>query len=218
VPEEIGQDRFRPHAALITNADGTKFGKTEAGAIWLDSKRTSVYRFYQFWINMDDRDVIRYLKYFTFLPQDEIGLLEKQHAENPGARVAHKALAKAATDLIHGESATMEAVRASEILFGGELKGIAKSTFNEILSEVPTKEIEKSKLGGAGVPLVELLVHTGLCPSKGQARKDIEAGGVNINNVREASATRTVTSSDLLFGKHLLLRKGKRNYLVLTAK
>jgi tyrosyl-tRNA synthetase len=203
---------------IITNADGTKFGKTEAGAIWLDPKRTSVYRFYQFWINTDDRDVIRYLKFFTFLTQEEIAALEKQHAENPGARAAHKALAKAATDLIHGESATQEAIRASEILFGGELKGISEGTFNDIVGEVPTKEIEKSKLDGTGIPLVELLVHAGLCPSKGQARKDIEGGGVNINNVREASATRAVTSTDLLFGKHILLRKGKKNYVVVTAK
>ena len=203
---------------LITNADGTKFGKTEAGAVWLDPKRTSVYKFYQFWINTDDRDVIRYLKYFTFLSQDEIAALEKQHAENPGARGAHKALAKAATDLIHGPNATTEAVRASEILFGGELKGIAESTFNEILGEVPTKEIEKSKLADAGIPLVELLVHAGFCPSKGQARKDIEGGGVNVNNVREAGTSRTVTASDLLFGKHVLLRKGKKNYVVVTAK
>ncbi len=181
-------------------------------------KKTSVYKFYQFWINTDDRDVIRYLKFFTFLSKAEIESLEKQHAENPGARIAHKALAKAATDLIHGEGATAEAIRASEILFGGKLDGIAESTFNEIVGEVPTKEIEKAKLDGAGIPLVELLVHAGLCPSKGQARKDIEGGGVNLNNVREASATRAVTASDLLFGKHVLLRKGKKNYVVVTAK
>ena len=101
-------------------------------------------------------------------------------------------------------------MRASDILFGGELKGIAESTFNEIVGEVPTKEIEKSKLDGAGIPLVELLVHAGLCPSKGQARKDIEGGGVNINNVREASVTRAVTSNDLLFGKHSCSAKAKR--------
>jgi tyrosyl-tRNA synthetase len=216
--KKLGKHVFGLTLPLITNADGTKFGKTEAGAIWLDPKRTSVYKFYQFWINTDDRDVIRYLKYFTFLSQDEITALEQAHAENPGGRVAHKALAKAATDLIHGEHATAEAVRASEILFGGELKGIAESTFNDIVGEVPTKEIEKAKLDGAGIPLVELLVHAGLCPSKGQARKDIEGGGVNINNVREASATRAVTAGDLLFGKHVLLRKGKKNYVVVTAK
>ena len=218
IRKKLGKAAHGLTLPLITNADGTKFGKTEAGAIWLDPKRTSVYKFYQFWINTDDRDVIRYLKYFTFLKREEIESLEKQHAENPGARAAHKALAKAATDLIHGESATTEAIRASEILFGGDLKGIAEGTFNEIVGEVPTKEIEKSKLDGAGIPLVELLVQAGLCPSKGQARKDIEGGGVNINNVRETNVARAVTVSDLLFGKHLLLRKGKKNYVVVTAK
>jgi tyrosyl-tRNA synthetase len=203
---------------LITKSDGSKFGKTEGGSIWLDPKKTSVYKFYQFWINTADADVIRYLKFFTFLSREEIEALEKQQAENPGARVAHKALAKATTDLIHSPSATAEAIRASEILFGGNLDGIAESTFNEIVGEVPTKEIEKAKLDGAGIPLVELLVHAGLSQSKGQARKDTEGGGVNINNVREANAARAVTTNDLLFGKHVLLRKGKKNYVVVTAK
>jgi len=216
--KKLGKHVFGLTLPLITNTDGSKFGKTAAGAIWLDPKRTSVYKFYQFWINTDDRDVIRYLKYFTFLSQAEIESLEKQHAENPGARIAHKALAKAATDLIHGEQATHEAVRASEILFGGELRDITENTFNEIIGEVPTKEIENAKLDGAGVPLAELLVHATLCPSKGQARKDIEGGGVNINNVREGNVARLVTSADLLFGKHVLLRKGKKNYVVVTAK
>jgi tyrosyl-tRNA synthetase len=215
--KKLGKQVYGLTLPLITNADGSKFGKTEAGAIWLDPKRTSVYRFYQFWINTDDRDVIRYLKFFTFLSREEITALEAKHTANPGAREAHKALAKAATDLIHGESATQEAIRASEILFGGNLDGVSESTFNEIVGEVPTKEIEKSKLEGTGLPLLELLVHSGLCPSKGQARKDTEGGGVNINNVREASATRAVTTNDLLFGKHVLLRKGKKNYVVVTA-
>ena len=216
--KKLGKQVFGLTLPLITNADGSKFGKSVAGAIWLDPKRTSVYKFYQFWINTDDRDVIRYLKYFTFLAKEEIESLEKQHTENPGARVAHKALAKAATDLIHGANTTTEAIRASEILFGGELKGIAETTFNEIGGEVPTKEIEKSKLDGAGIPLVELLVHAGLSSSKGQARKDIEGGGVNVNNIREAKLQRAVTTSDLLFGKHILLRKGKKNYVVVTTK
>src|SRR6185295_11177357 len=114
----------------------------------------------------------------------------------------------------HGTSATAEAVRASEILFGGNLDGISETSFNEIIGEVPTKAIEKARLDGGGLPLVELLVHSGLCPSKGQARKDIEGGGVNLNNVREPGATRAVTANDLLFGKHVLLRKGKKNYVV----
>jgi tyrosyl-tRNA synthetase len=216
--KKSGKTVFGLTLPLITKADGTKFGKTETGAVWLDPKKTSVYKFYQFWINTDDRDILRYLKYFTFLPKDEIESLEKQHSENPGARAAHKALAKAATDLIHGENATLEAVRASDILFGGELKGIAESTFNEIVGEVPTKEIERQKLDGPGISLVELLVHAGLGSSKGQARKDLEGGGVNINNVRETNFQRTVSSNDLLFGKHILLRKGKKNYVVVTVK
>jgi tyrosyl-tRNA synthetase len=216
--KKLGKHVFGLTLPLITNADGSKFGKTEAGAVWLDTKRTSVYRFYQFWINTDDRDVVRYLKLFTFLSREEVESLEKKHSENPGARDAHKTLARTVTDLIHGGDATAEAVRASEILFGGDLDGIAETTFKEIVGEIPSKEVEKAKLDGAGLPLVELLVHSGLCPSKGQARKDIEGGGVNINNVREASSARSVTTKDLLFGKHVLLRKGKKNYVVVTAK
>jgi tyrosyl-tRNA synthetase len=216
--KKLGRTVFGLTLPLITNADGSKFGKTVSGAIWLDPSRTSVYRFYQYWIRTDDRDAIRYLKFFTFLTQDEIAALEKQHTENAGARAAHKTLAKAVTDLVHGPAATAEAMRASDILFGGELAGISETTFNEIVGEVPTKEIGKNELDGNGKPLVELLVHGGLCQSKGQARKDIEGGGAYVNNIREASCQRTVTAEDLLFGKHLLLRKGKRNYVVLTAK
>jgi tyrosyl-tRNA synthetase len=202
---------------LITNADGTKFGKTEAGAIWLDPKRTSVYRFYQFWINTDDRDAIRYLKFFTFLSKEEIEALEKKHAENPGAREAHRALAKAATDLIHGPNATVEATRASEILFGGELKGIAESTFNEILGEVPRVFLDHA-LFETHSPLVDILVLAGVSSSKGQARKDIEGGGIYVSNSREVNSQRQVNINDFSFGKHLLLRKGKKNYVVVTAQ
>jgi len=201
---------------LITNADGTKFGKTEAGAIWLDPQRTSVYKFYQFWIRVDDRDVLKYLKFFTFLAQDEIASLEKQHAENPGARAAHKALAKAVTDLVHGSSATMEAIRASEILFGGELQGVSEATFNHIVGEIPTVKLDTNALDGAGKPLVDLLVQSSLSPSKGQARKDIQGGGVYVNNVKESDFQRAVTATSLLFSRYLLLRKGKGNYVVLT--
>jgi len=216
--KKLGQQVYGLTLPLITNADGSKFGKTVAGAVWLDPARTSVYRFYQFWIRTDDRDVARYLKYFTFLSREEIEALEQKHTENPGARQAHQALAKAVTDLIHGSSATAEAMRASEILFGGDLAGVPEATLSEIVGEVPTREIAKSALEGPGQPLVELLIHVELCPSKGQARKDIEGGGAYVNNVRESEVARTVTTSDLLFGKYVLLRKGKRNYVVLTAK
>jgi len=203
---------------LITNADGTKFGKTEAGSVWLDVARTSVYKFYQFWIRTDDRDVIRYLKYFTFLKQEKISELEKLHEANPAAREAHNALAQTMTNLIHGEAATTEAQQASKILFGGDLKGINEGTFNEIVGEVPTLKIEKAKLGGEGMPILELYVASGLCQSNGQARKDLQGGGLNLNNERQSDPQLKITTDSLLFGKHLLLRKGKRNYTVVTMK
>lgn len=203
---------------LITNADGTKFGKTEKGAVWLDPKRTSVYRFYQFWVRTDDRDVVRYLKYFTFLSQEEVGALEQQHASKPEARIAHKALAKAVTDLVHGPAATSEAIRASDILFGGGLEGISETTFQDIVNEAPSKDTPRALLEGAGLPLVDALVLAGLSNSKGQARRDIEGGGIYLNNNREASLERQITTAELLFGRYLLLRKGKRNYVVLTAQ
>ena len=214
--KKLGAQVFGLTLPLITNADGSKFGKTVAGAIWLDPKRTSVYRFYQFWIRTDDRDVVRMLKYFTFLSQEDIAMLEQEHLAKPEARVAHKALAKSATDLIHGLNATQEAMRASEILFGGELEGISEITFNDIVGEVPTKPFEAIKFEGSGWPLIDALVHAGLASSKGQARKDIEGGGIYVNNSREVSLTRALGANDLLFSKHILIRKGKRNYVVLS--
>jgi tyrosyl-tRNA synthetase len=215
--KKLGRSVYGLTVPLITNADGSKFGKSVAGAIWLDPAKTSVYRFYQFWIRTDDRDVIRYLKFFTFLSHEEIAELEAKHTAMPGAREAHRALAKAVTDLVHGEAATLEAQRASEILFGGTLEGISETTFTELLGEVPTRELGRSKLDGTGTPLIELLVAADLATSKGQARKDLEGGGVYLNNIRESEVQRNLTHSDLLFGKYLLLRKGKRNYAVLTA-
>jgi tyrosyl-tRNA synthetase len=216
--KKLGKTVFGLTLPLITNADGTKFGKTEAGAIWLDPKRTSVYRFYQFWINTDDRDVIRYLKFFTFLSKEKIEELTDKHSKNPSAREAHIDLALAVTTRIHGAAAATSAAVASTILFGAPLEKIPEDSFNYIIGEVPTKEIEKVKLDGTGISIIELLIQAELCSSKGQARKDIEGGGVNINNVRETNFQRAMTSDDLLFGKHILLRKGKKNYVVVTAK
>lgn len=218
VRKKLGRHAFGLTVPLITKADGTKFGKTEAGTVWLDARRTSAYRFYQFWINTDDRDVIRYLKIFTFLGREEIDALEREQEANPGARVAHRALARAVTSLIHGEDAAQEAIRASEILFGGELSGVRQSTFAEIAGEIPARVIERSKLDGTGLPLPELLVHAGLCPSKGQARKDLEGGGIYVNNARETSTQRLITTQELLFDQHLLLRKGRKNYVVVTVR
>jgi tyrosyl-tRNA synthetase len=121
------------------------------------------------------------------------------------------------TALVHGPEALDAAVKASEILFGGPLEGVTEVLFNDVAGEVPTKDLEKSKLEGAGIALTDLLVHSGLCPSKGQARKDLEGGGINLNNVRITEAAHTVKTSDLLFGKYLLLRKGKRTYAVLRS-
>jgi len=203
---------------LITKADGTKFGKTEGGAVWLDPKKTSPYQFFQFWMKTDDRDVIRYLKFFTFLPQDVITDLEAKHTANPGAREAHKALAKACTDLIHGDLATVNAMIASDVLFGGSVDKLQEDFFAEILGEVPTKEFPRAQLEGTGSTLLDLLVAAGLATSKGQARKDVEGGGIYVNNERENNIARLLVTNDLLFGKHILLRKGKRNYVVVTAK
>lgn len=203
---------------LLTKSDGTKYGKSASGAVFLDPKRTSPYRFYQFFIQSEDVDVVKLLKTLTFVSREEIESLEAEVKANPGARAAQKRLAKELTTLVHGEQATLDAQKASEILFGGGLEGISEVLFNDVAGEVPTKDIEKAKLEGAGLPLVELLVHAGLCPSKGQARKDVEGGGVSVNNIREANFQRAITTNDLLFGKHLLLRKGKRNYAVVTAK
>jgi tyrosyl-tRNA synthetase len=203
---------------LMTKADGTKYGKTASGAVYLDAKKTSPYRFYQFFIQLEDADVMKIVKMLSFADQGKVAELEQQHTANPGARAPHKFLAREITELVHGKTAAEDAVRASDVLFGGGVEGLSESAFNDLIGEVPSKEVEKAKLEGAGALLVDLLVHAGLTTSKGQARKDIEQGGININNVREANAQRAVTTNDLLFGKHLLLRKGKRNYAVLTVK
>jgi tyrosyl-tRNA synthetase len=238
--KKLGKQVFGLTLPLITNADGTKFGKTEAGAIWLDPKRTSVYRFYQFWINTDDRDVIRYLKFFTFLSKEEIESLEKKHAENPGAREAHQALAKAATELLHGKSAAFAVEEASKLLFGSIRESVQGNTLESqiknlveghtasisaiallgmMIEDLPNFSVEASSfIEGKGIPLVELLVNSKLCSSKGEARKKIEEGGIYVNIIRETNFQRTVTARDLQFNKLIILRKGKKNYVVVTAK
>lgn len=211
--KKIGKTVYGITLPLITNADGSKFGKTAAGAIWLDANKTSVYRFYQFWIRTDDRDVIRYLKYFTFLSQEEVQDLEQKHLEAPERRSAQKALAEVMTTMIHGSEATTEAQKASQILFGGDLEGITEQTFTDIIDEVPSTTISRSKLG-EDYSIVDLVVETQLCPSKGQARKDIAGGGINLNNVRQKDPMASITSGQLLFDRFILLRKGKKNYLL----
>ncbi len=201
---------------LITNSDGSKFGKSVDGAVWLDPSKTSVYRFYQYWINVDDRDVIKYLKYFTFLDSAAIDELENKHQENPGAREAHHALALEMTSLVHGQAATEDAIKASRILFGGGLEGITESAFKDVAAEIPNASIQKSELDGEGVPVIEALVAAGLSSSKGQARKDIQGGGVNVNNIRVQDPQAKLTTSDVHFDQYILLRRGKKNYAALT--
>jgi tyrosyl-tRNA synthetase len=238
--KKLGKTVYGLTLPLITNADGTKFGKTEAGAVWLDPKRTSVYKFYQFWINTADADVIRYLKYFTFLPKERVEELDEKHNKNPSEREAHIALAMAITELIHGQEAMKQAVAASTVLFGGLLEGISENTFDELLrtddideklinfqqnalnkvsGEIPQVNLDAKKFEGSGISLIDLLIHAKLSTSKGQARKDIEGGGIYINNIREVDIQRfVIADKDLFFGKHVLLRKGKKNYVVVTAK
>lgn len=202
---------------LLTKADGSKYGKTAAGTVWLDPKKTSPYRFYQFFVNADDADVVKLLRTLTFLSREEIAALETELKANPGARAAQKALAREMTTLVHGADALAGALKASEILFGGSLEGVTETVFNDVVGEIPTKDLAKTRLEGAGAAIADLVVHAGLAPSKGQARKDLESGGIYLNNVR-VDHTRSVSIADLLFGKHLLLRKGKRSYAVLTAR
>ena len=203
---------------LITKSDGTKFGKTASGAVWLDPEKTSPYRFYQFFINTEDVMVAPYLRKFTLLPRAQIEALDAEHATNPGARVAHAALAREVTTLVHGAAACEDAIRASQLLFGGDPTGVSESAMRDIAAEVPGAAIARASLAGDGVNLVDLLATTNLCPSKGQARKDVEGGGIYVNNTRVADIKRQVTASDLLHGRHVLLRKGKRNYLLVSAE
>ncbi len=216
IRRKLGRQAFGLTQPLITNADGSKFGKTVAGAVWLSSTRTSVYRFYQYWVRTDDRDVVRYLKYFTFVSPDEIDALEQEHLRKPEARVAHQTLAQAMTAMVHGTAAMQEAKNASETLYGGQLTGIGETTFNELAAEVPAATIDRTSFEGQGLSLIDLAVKAGLYDSKGAARREIASGGFYVNNVREANPLRSIRTSDLLFGKHLLLRRGKRNYLLVT--
>ena len=197
---------------LLTKTDGTKFGKTEGGAIWLSPARTSVYRFYQFLIQVEDAQVIQLLKFFTFLPMEDIAALEAQHLATPERRDAHKKLALELTRLVHGESATADAVRASEILFGGSLEGITEAQFDEVIAEVPNTIAPLEQV--LGQPSGSLLVTTGLSASGSQARRDVEAGGFYVNNVRIPDFKVPIGPEHVVFNKFILLRKGKRNYAV----
>jgi len=197
---------------LITTSGGAKFGKTEAGTVWLDPGRTSPYAFYQFWLNTDDKDVVRYLRFFTLMPKQEIDAVAEAHGRNPGERSAHRRLAREVTGMLHGADALAQAVKASEIFFGGEIGDVPADTLLEIFADVPSTDLPKDRVAGGALPVAELLVSSGLVSSKGEARRAIEGGGIYLNNVRVASAADTVQEGSCLHGRFIVLRKGGRKY------
>ena len=196
---------------LITKADGSKFGKTEAGSVWLDPEQTSPYRFYQYFLNTDDRDVIHYFKVFTFLTQAEIQEMEAALVERPELREAHRRLAQELTLTVHGPSALARVEQAAQVLFGGELNWLTAAEIEDIFAEVPSSKLPKHSLEG-GLALVELLAASGFTKSKGEARRAITEGGVYLNNHRVEEVGQTVSPGDLLAGRFLVLRRGKKTY------
>lgn len=207
-----GEQAYAMVYPLITKADGTKFGKTESGSVWLDPNKTSPYRFFQYWLNTDDRDVIKNLKYFTFMSQDEIAALESSLGEHPELREPHRALARDMTLRLHGETALARAEQASQALFGGEITGLSSAEIADIFSDVPSSELPKAQIEGAGLPLVDLLVTAGVAKSKGEARRGIAEGGIYLNNHRCADLSQSITLNDALEGQFIVLRKGRKNY------
>jgi tyrosyl-tRNA synthetase len=197
---------------LVTTSAGVKFGKTEAGAVWLDAKLTSPYRFYQFWLNTDDRDVTTYLKFFTWLSKGEIDQLEQNVRTAPEKREAQRRLAREATAMLHGETELEKAVRASEVLFGKEMSGLSVAEILDIFADVPSTEIDKSKIEGDGFMLGDALVLSGLAPSKGEAKRLVQGGGVAVNNERVDDVRKAISASDFIDGQVLVLRKGARHY------
>jgi tyrosyl-tRNA synthetase len=197
---------------LVTTASGVKFGKTEAGTIWLDPALTSPFRFYQFWINTEDRDVVHYLKSFTWLTQEEIGELEEKLRVAPQDREAQKRLAREVTRMVHGDEALAKAEKATAVLFGAEIAELEPAEVRDIFADVPSIEIEKARLEGDGLPMADLLVAAGLVPSKGEARRAIQGGGIYLNNVRVSEEKRTVTHADTLGEELIVLRKGRKEY------
>ncbi|MGV9810107.1 tyrosine--tRNA ligase [Micromonospora chersina] len=192
---------------LVTKSDGTKFGKSETGAVWLDPQMTSPYAFYQFWINADDRDVNRYLRYFSFRSREELEELEKATAERPQARLAQRALAEELTTLVHGEREMAQAVAASQALFGrGSLDELSAETLRAALTEAGLVHLDELP------DVAGLLKESGLVPSMKEARRVIAEGGAYVNNVRIAEVDATVSPADLLHGRYLVLRRGKRNF------
>src|SRR5216110_1704793 len=183
---------------LVTTSSGVKFGKTEAGAVWLDPKLTSPYRFYQFWLNTDDRDVIDYLKFFTWLSKEEISELEEDVHTKPEERKAQRRLAREVTAMLHGDTELEKALRASEVLFGKEISGLGVDDVLDIFADVPSTELAKSKLNDDGFTLADALVISGLAPSKGEAKRLVQGGGVAVNNRRADDVRKSISIDELI--------------------
>lgn len=195
---------------LVTKADGTKFGKSEGGAIWLDAEKTSPYEFYQFLINTDDKDVVKFLKYFTFLSPEEIEALAAEVEEAPEKRTAQKRLAEEVTKLVHGEEALQQAIRISEALFSGDIQNLSAAEIKQGFKDVPSHECKQDEIS-----LLDLLVESKICPSKRQAREDISNGAIYINGERTTEVDRVVAAEDRIEGQFTIIRRGKKKYYLI---
>ena len=200
---------------LVTNSSGTKFGKTESGTVWLDPERTSPYRFYQFWLNTDDRDVVDYLKYFTWLSRNEIEQLEKSVAEAPEKREAQRVLAEEVTRMVHGEEELANAEQATAILFGGDDGDITLGALRAIAGDVPTWSPPAPI--SEPVRILDLCSDASITSSKGEARRLIDAGGLRVNNERITDSNAEISPEDFIGGEMLLIRKGKKKYHIIRA-
>ncbi len=198
---------------LITKADGSKFGKTAGGAIWLDPEKTSPYEFYQFWYNTDDRDVLKFLHYFTFLSYEELDELTKQTEADPGARLAQKRLAEEVTTFVHGTDALNRAMKISEALFKGEIKELSVEEIKEGFKDVPSYETGNKELG-----LVDLLVEAKISPSRRQAREDIKNGAIYLNGERNQEIDHVINDSDRLEDIFTVIRRGRKKYSLIHYK
>lgn len=205
---------------LITRSDGKKFGKTEAGAIWLSAHKTSTYEFYQYWINTPDADAGRFLRSFSEMTQEEIEALEKRTQAEPQKREAQKALAKAVTTLVHGKEECEKAEKATVALFsgGGAAGELTPEALEQLAKEAPSGPLAKARLEGEGVSLLDLMAESKLWPSKGEAKRAITGGGAYLNNAKLSDLGKKIAAADLLHGKYLVLRKGKKDYFLYRAE
>ena len=214
----LGEQAYALTCPLITKSDGSKFGKTEKGNIWLDPEKTSPYEFYQFWLNVSDEDAEKYIKIFTLLERPVIEEAIARHREDPGQRSLQKLLAKEVTVMIHGEQEYENALAASRMLFGNstseELRKLDERTFLAVFSGVPTFELKKDSLPRNIVDF--LAVDTSILPSKGEARKMVQAGGISINKDKVSDISREISAGDIIDGKYILAQKGKKNYFIIN--